>query len=90
MPFMQLDRPCFLRQELLDSEAVYEVVAEEDELVTAEVVRAPGLPRGMRVKLLAEAVRQMERSEHVAPSAVLEPSAPVEAPALRHPRFAAR
>src|ERR1700690_1983723 len=47
MPFALLDRPpCFLRQELLGSEAVYEILEEDDELVTAEVVSAPGLPRG--------------------------------------------
>jgi hypothetical protein len=90
MPFMQLDRPVFLRQELLGSEAVYEILEEDDELVAAEVVRAPGLPRGMRVKLLAEAARRMERSDHAAPSAAPEPTVPSEAPALRHPRFAAR
>ncbi|MGD1050296.1 MAG: hypothetical protein ABR947_04415 [Solirubrobacteraceae bacterium] len=63
MPFALLDRPSpFLRQELLGSEAVYEILDEDDETVTVEVVRAPGLPCGMHVRLLADAARAMERS----------------------------
>jgi hypothetical protein len=63
MPFALLDAPSpFLRQERLGSEAVYEILAEDDEIVTVEVVRAPGLPRGTHLRLLADAARAMERS----------------------------
>jgi len=41
--------PCFLRHTCLGSEAVYEVLEENDQTVTVEVVRAPGLTAGMRV-----------------------------------------
>ncbi|MGD0980740.1 MAG: hypothetical protein ABR946_04585 [Solirubrobacteraceae bacterium] len=53
--------PCFLRHTCLGSEAVYEVLEENDETVTAAVVRAPGLAAGMRVRLMARAVQAMER-----------------------------
>lgn len=53
----------FVRQSLLGSEAVYEIVDGDDELVTAEVVRAPGLASGTRVRLLTRAARAMERFE---------------------------
>jgi hypothetical protein len=63
MPFALLDAPSpFLRQERLGSEAVYEILAEDDEIVTVEVVRAPGLTCGTHVRLLADAARAMERS----------------------------
>lgn len=63
MPFALLDAPSpFLRQERLGSEAIYEVLAEDDEVVTVQVVRAPGLPCGTHVRLLADAARAMERS----------------------------
>ena len=81
MPFALLDRPpCFLRQELLGSEAIYEILEEDDEVVTAEVVSAPGLPRGTRVRLLAKAIRAMERGDRLEPVEPLEPVAPVAAP----------
>jgi hypothetical protein len=89
MPFMMLDRPVFLRQELLGSEAVYEVIEEGDEIVTAKVVSVPGLPSGMCVELLAEAASQMQRSDLPQPAT----TAPADAPhlrRLRHARFAAR
>jgi hypothetical protein len=63
MPFALLDAPSpFLRQERLGSEAVYEILEEDEDIVTAEVVRAPGLVCGTRVRLLADAARAMERS----------------------------
>jgi hypothetical protein len=63
MPFALMDPPsAFVRQERLGSEAVYEVLAEDDDIVTLEVVRAPGLPCGTRVRVLADAARAMERS----------------------------
>jgi hypothetical protein len=81
MPFMMLEHPLFLRQELLGSEAVYEVIEEGDEIVTAEVVSVPGLPRGMRVELLAKAAAGMERSGRPQPSPVA-PQAPADVPPL--------
>jgi hypothetical protein len=90
MPFILVEAPTYLlRQELLGSEAIYEVVEEGDEIVTAKVVSAPGLPRGMRVDLLARAARQMERRELTGPPSERRPDAPAdEAPQPR--RFAAR
>lgn len=89
---MMLEHPHFLRQELLGSEAVYEVIEEGDEIVTAEVVSVPGLPRGMRVELLATAAAGMERSD--LPESLAEaPQAPADAPPLarlRQARVAAR
>ncbi len=64
---------------MLGSEAVYEVVEEGEEIVTAEVVSAPGLPRGKRVALLAQAARAMER---FAPA---QPLVPVSADAAQRP-----
>jgi hypothetical protein len=91
MPFMLAGSPTyFLRQELLGSEAVYEVVEEGDEIVTAEVVSAPGLPRGTRVELLARAARAMERSQVAKPSVAPQPGASSDAPPLRRARIAAR
>jgi len=55
--------PCFLRHTCLGTEAVYEVLEEHGETVTAAVVRAPGLAAGMRVRLMAHAVQAMERLE---------------------------
>jgi hypothetical protein len=51
----------FVRQRLLGNDAVYEVLDHGDQLVTCEVVRAPGLVPGTRVRLLAGAVREMAR-----------------------------
>ena len=94
MPFALLDRPpCFLRQELLGSEAVYEILEEDDELVTAEVVSAPGLPRGTRVRLLAKAVRAMERGDRFEPVERVDPprlAASHDASARRRLRVGAR
>jgi len=53
--------PRFLRQHVLGSEAVYAVVGEAGDVVTAEVVRAPGLAPGTRLRLTAEAAGAMER-----------------------------
>ena len=60
----------FVRQRVLGSEAVYEVLEEVDGVVLAEVVRAPGLERGTRVRLLAKAVGAMERIELAEPASV--------------------
>jgi hypothetical protein len=91
MPFMLLERPpCFLRQELLGSEAVYEVLDEDDELVTAEVVSVPGLPRGMRVRILAKAAQAMARTDQLGPLADALPPPASDEPALARVRVGAR
>jgi hypothetical protein len=53
----------FVTQRLLGSEAVYEILDERAGLVTAEVVSAPGLAPGMRLRLMANAADAMERCE---------------------------
>jgi len=68
--------PCYLRNRVLGSEAVYEVLSEEGGCVTVEVIRAPGLEAGTRLRILARAAAAMER---------LEPAA---AQAARRRRFA--
>ncbi len=49
-----------LANTMLGTSALYEVLDEHDDVVTAEVIDAPGLPRGMRVRLLATATRAMK------------------------------
>ncbi len=49
------------RQVKLGTEAVYEVVSRDGELVEVRVVHAPGLPAGSYVRFTHEAVRAMER-----------------------------
>ena len=51
---------------MLGSESIYRVLEEGDEIVTAEVIQAPGLARGTRVRLMARACREMERRDHTA------------------------
>jgi len=48
------------RKRLLDSEAVYRVVAVADDVVEVEVVRAHGLKEGQRFSFTHEAVAAME------------------------------
>jgi len=55
---------------MLGSDAVYELVGEAEGVVTAEVVRAPGLERGTRVRFLAKAVAAMEHIELAEPASV--------------------
>ena len=72
MPFMPLEHaPLFLRHAMLGTEAVYEVLEEDAGIVTAQVVSAPGLEPGMRVRLTARAASGMERLDPVP-----EPEAP--------------
>ena len=52
---------CFVRHRRLGSEAVYEIIEAGDEVVTVEVVHAPGLVRGTRVRLMSTSARAMER-----------------------------
>ena len=59
------DAPRFLRHAMLGTEAVYEVLEEDAGIVTAQVVSAPGLEPGMRVRLTARAARAMERFDPV-------------------------
>ena len=66
MPFAMLEGPrCFVRQELLGSEAVYEIVEVGEQTVTAEVIFAPGLPPGKRVRLLVAAARATVSYTHL-------------------------
>lgn len=51
---------CFLRQRMLGSEAVYELLERGDETSTAVVVDAPGLAAGSRIRLLTSALNAME------------------------------
>lgn len=72
------EEECIVRQRLLGSEALYRVISDDGATVTAEVVEAPGLPRGMRVRLMGTAVRAMERldlAETFAVSRRFDPSA---------------
>ena len=55
--------PCYLRNRVLGSEAVYEVLSEEDGCVTLAVIHAPGLEAGTRLRILASAAAAMERLE---------------------------
>jgi N-acetylglutamate synthase-like GNAT family acetyltransferase len=76
---------CIVRQRVLGSEALYRLISEEGATVTAEVVAAPGLQRGMRLRLMATAVRAMERldlAETFAVSRRFDPSAPAFGPTV--------
>jgi hypothetical protein len=44
---------------LLETRAVYRVIAVGDELVQVEVIEAPGLPAGHRLNLTRQAVSEM-------------------------------
>lgn len=50
-----------LRHRALGTEAVYRVIAAEGELVEVEVVRAPGLEAGTRLRLTQRDARAMEQ-----------------------------
>jgi hypothetical protein len=50
-----------VRQSLLGTDATYRIVDAGLEIVTAEVIDAPGLTAGMRVSFVADAVRAMSR-----------------------------
>jgi hypothetical protein len=52
-----------LRHRMFDTEALYRVLEEGEQTVMAEVVQAPGLARGTRVRLMTKACRAMERLE---------------------------
>ncbi len=73
------DVPVLLRHRRLGTEAVYRVLAVGTNVVTVEVVRAPGLERGTRMRLMADEARAMERlnagSEAVAATPRLRPAA---------------
>jgi len=56
-------RSRFVRHSALGTEALYEIIDESRELVTAEVVVAPGLAPGTRVRMLASAARAMDDVE---------------------------
>ena len=77
--------PCFIRQRVLGSEAVYEVISEHGATVTAEVVAAPGLERGTQLRILARAARAMERLDldQLPATRRFDPAQYGSAPALR-------
>jgi hypothetical protein len=50
-----------VRRAALGSEALYALLEEGGEVVTAEVISAPGLAAGSRIRLMASAVAAMER-----------------------------
>jgi hypothetical protein len=56
----------FVRHRALGTVALYEIIEERGELVTVEVLDAPGLAPGMRVALLKSATRAMEVVEAAA------------------------
>jgi hypothetical protein len=74
-----IDAPVLLRHRRLGTEAVYRVLEVGADVVTVEVVRAPGRERGTRMRLMADAARAMERldarSEVVAGAGRLRPAA---------------
>ena len=51
------------RRVKLGTDATYEVLAVDDEHVEVEVRQAPGLERGMRIRLRLAAVAAMQRLE---------------------------
>jgi hypothetical protein len=51
----------YVRRAALGSAAVYEILDDDGgDVITAEVIEAPGLPRGTTVRLLATATRAMQ------------------------------
>lgn len=80
---MQITPASVLRHQALGSEALYRVASVEDSLIEVQVVRAPGLIQGTRLRFTAAAAAAMElvsaepiraarlpqRSGFVAPSA---------------------
>ncbi len=50
-----------LRSSILGTEATYRVISEDGATVTVEVIDAPGLTQGTRLRLMAHAVEAMER-----------------------------
>ena len=68
----------FVRNRMLGTEALYELLEDHGELVTAEVLQAPGLAPGTRLRLLASATSAMEPIDPPEPlfAARLTPHAP--------------
>ncbi len=56
-----LDAGTQLRHRRLGTEAVYRVLGVAGDVVNVEVVRAPGLLSGTRLRLTTDAVHAMER-----------------------------
>jgi len=57
-----------LRHQALSSEAVYRVLRDDGELVSVEVLAAPGLEHGTRLTITAQSARAMAAvSERPAP-----------------------
>lgn len=68
----------FVRNRVLGTEALYELLEDDGELVRAEVLQAPGLVPGTSLRLLARATRAMEQVDPAEPivAARLAPSGP--------------
>jgi hypothetical protein len=59
-----------IRNTVLGSVATYRVCAHAGDLVDVEVVDAPGLERGQRLRLTADAVRAMEHLGEASPASL--------------------
>jgi hypothetical protein len=75
-PLLRSRRSGLLRQRMLGSEALYEVLDSRGSLVWARVLSAPGLEPGTRVRLSRQAVRAMERIEPAEAQQRPRPAAP--------------
>jgi hypothetical protein len=71
----------FVRNRMLGTEALYELLDDCGELITAQVLEAPGLAPGMRLRLLRSATRAMEQIDPQEPlfAARLAPHGPCSA-----------
>jgi hypothetical protein len=71
----------FVRNRMLGTEALYELLDDRGELVTAQVLEAPGLTPGTRLRLLRSATRAMEQIDPGEPlfAARLAPHGPCPA-----------
>lgn len=63
--------PCIVRQRMLGTEALYRLISDDGATVVAEVVEAPGLEQGMRLRLAQRAARAMERLDLAETRAVM-------------------
>ena len=80
----RLDPTCrYLRLRMLGSESLYKVLEQDGEIVTGEVVHAPGLEPGTRVRLRAAAMEQLDASALEGVAAAGRFAAPVALRAAR-------
>jgi hypothetical protein len=71
-----------LRRQALGTSATYAVIAVEGDLVVVEVVRAPGLRKGQRLKFTGRDARSMEQISSA------QAQATASRPVLAHHRHA--